>query len=107
MFNFETFFQELKDGAIDIAKNEASDYIREATDDGQEFLESIKDDLQTWMRQAAEGQLSKEDLAFLIRGKRDLAQMKALTQAGLAAARIERMRTAAIDLVISAADKAV
>lgn len=107
MFNFETFFQELKDGAIDIAKNEAADYIREATGDGQKFLESIKDDLRAWMKQAADRQLSKEDLAFLIRGKRDLAEMKALTQAGLAAARIERMRTAAINLVISAANKAV
>ena len=107
MLDFDRFFQELKNGASEIAKREAAEFVPEATDDGQDFLEAIKNDLETWSKQLADGELSKEDFAFLVKGKKDLAKMKALTQAGLAAIRIDRIRLAMIDLIITAAGKIV
>ena len=51
--------------------------------------------------------MSKDELDFLIRGKKDLAKMNALTQAGLTAVRIDQIRLALIDLLVKAAGAAV
>ncbi|MEW6543380.1 MAG: hypothetical protein AB1411_07200 [Nitrospirota bacterium] len=107
MFDFEKFFQEVKAGAVEIAKQEAAGFVKEATSDGTAFLDAVKADLHAWAEQYAEGKLSKEDFEFLVRGKKDLAKMEALTQAGLAAIRVDRVRVALIDLVITAAGKLV
>ncbi len=107
MVNFDLFFEELKTGARDIAFKEAKGFVEEATSDGKDFLNAIKEDLELWTKQLAEGALAPEEFEFLIRGKKDLAQMKALTQAGLAAVRIDRVRSAMIDLLITAAGKLV
>ena len=74
---------------------------------GREFVDAVRADLDEWARQLAAGKLSKSDFDFLVRGKKDLAEMNALTQAGLAAVRIERIRTASIDLITTAASKLV
>ncbi|HEV8540745.1 MAG TPA: hypothetical protein VGQ60_06240 [Nitrospiraceae bacterium] len=107
MANFDQFFKELKKGSVEIAKREASDFVKEATSDGNAFLDSVKADLKTWTKQLATGKLTKEDFEFLVKGKKDLAKMEALTQAGLAAIRVERIRVAMIDLVITAAGELV
>ncbi len=40
--NFDAFFETLKEGVVDIAKTEATDFLKQATDDGQEFLDQSK-----------------------------------------------------------------
>lgn len=107
MFDFDKFFRELKAGAVEIAKAEATDFVKEASGDGKTFLDAMKADLKKWTKQYAEGKLSKEDFEFLVKGKKDLAKMEALTQAGLAAIKVDRIRVALIDLVITAAFKLV
>jgi hypothetical protein len=105
--DFDSFLKELKAGVKEIAKTEAADFVKEATSDGKDFLQTIKADLKKWTRQRVEGKLSKKDLEFLVQGKQDLAKMEALKQAGLAAVRVDRIRVAVIDLILSAAEKLV
>jgi len=105
MFDFDAFLKELKIGIRDIAREEAKGFVRAARKDGKEFVDALKEDLELWTKQLADGELSVEDFEFLVRGKKDLAKMAGLTQAGLAAVRIDRIRMAMIDLVITAADK--
>ena len=107
MSKFDDFFQEVKGGVIDIARNEAAQFVKQASDDSQKFVDALRADLETWTRQMAAGELSLTDFEFLVKGKRDLAEMNALTQAGLAAVRIDRIRTASINLIITAASKMV
>ena len=101
--NFDQFFETLKAGVIDIAKNEAADYLQQATDDGQQFLNDSKDELIKWTKMLNDGDIDKEEFASLVRGQKDLAAMVGLKQAGMAAVRIDRIRVAVIDLVITAA----
>ena len=103
----DNFLKEVKTGVIAIAKGEAGEFAKQARADGQEFVDAVRADLEKWARQLAAGDLSKSDFDFLVRGKKDLVEMNALTQAGLAAARIERIRTASIDLIVTAASKLV
>jgi hypothetical protein len=67
----------------------------------------MKDALQTWFKQPTDGQLSKEDFKYLVKGRKDLAEMTAMTQIGLAKIRVERIVNGAIDLVINSALKAI
>ena len=105
--NFDKFLRELKKGAKAVAKKEAAQFQKEANADAKAFFEAIKADLKVWTTQVADGKLSMKDFEFLVKGKKDLARLKALTQAGLSAVRIDRVRTAMIDLIITAAWKLV
>ncbi len=107
MSRFDDFLNEVKTGAVEIAKREAADFLDAATKDAQAFLNDVKTDLKTWTQQLAAGQLSMTDFEFLVKGQKDLAEMVALKEAGLAAIRIDRMRNALIDLIITAAGKMI
>jgi len=101
--NFDQFFETLNTGVVDIAKAEAADYLQQATDDGQKFLDDSKDKLIKWTKMLNDGELDQAEFASLVRGQKDLAAMHALKQAGMAAVRIDRIRVAVIDLIITAA----
>jgi hypothetical protein len=101
--NFDQFFETLKTGVVDIAKTEAADFLEQATDDGKKFLEDTKDKLKKWAKMLVGGELDKDEFESLVRGQKDLSQMTALKQAGMAAIRIDRIRVAVIDLVVKAA----
>ena len=101
--NFDNFFDSLKTGVVDLAKNEVPDFLEEATDDGKEFLNSMKDDLLTWTQQLVDGQLSKDEFEFLVKGRKDLAKMEALTQAGATALKVDELKNSVITLVIASA----
>ena len=107
MSRFGDFLNEVKTGGVEIAKQEAVGFLDAATKDVEAFLNDLKADLERWIQQLAAGQLSMTDFEFLVKGKKDLAQMVALKQAGLAAIRIDRMRNALIDLIIKAAGKMI
>jgi len=106
-FHFDQFFEVLKAGAVDIAKAEGKEFVKEATKDGKQFLDDLKDDLVRWTKLVEEKKLTKDEFKFLVNGQKDLAKMHALTQAGMAAVRIDRMRVALVDLVIKAAQTIV
>jgi hypothetical protein len=103
MSKFEDFGKAVGDGVANIAKGDLKDFLKEAKDDTNQFLATTKEDLKTWTKQLADGDLSKDEFEFLVRGKDDLAEMHALTQAGIAAAQVQKFRDALIDLVIDTA----
>ncbi len=105
--NFDQFFETLNTGVVDIAKAEAADYLQQATDDGQKFLDDSKDKLIKWTKMLNDGELDQAEFASLVRGQKDLAAMHALKQAGMAAVRIDRIRVAVIDLIITAAGASI
>jgi len=102
MSKIDDILETIKAGIIQVSKEKAMDFIKQAESDGNAFLESIKDDLKEWSNQLMDGDLSKEDFEFLVRGKRDLATMNALTQAGYAEIKIDQIRTSIIDLIVNA-----
>lgn len=107
MSKFDDFLHEVKTGAREIAQREAAELLDAATKDAQAFLNAVEEDLRRWTQQLASGQLSMDDFKSLVKGEKDLAQMVALKEAGLAVIRIDRIRDALIDLVIKAASKMI
>ncbi len=51
----------------------------------------------------AAGRMDKDEFMFLVKGQKDVAQMLALKQAGLAAVNVDKFRNGVIDLVVNTA----
>lgn len=99
MSEFDDFLEILKDDLLDLAKDFGDDLKDEIIDDGTAFAQNAKEDLEEWNRMLANGELSQEDLEWLIEAKKDLAEMEALKQKGIAKAKIDNLRSAIIETV--------
>lgn len=103
MSTFDDFLAALRTGIVQLAQDTVIDFKDQAIQDGEDFLQQTKDDLQRWTNLLAQGQLTRDDFQFLVVSKRDLAEMHALTQAGLALVAIQTFRDGLINLVINTA----
>lgn len=56
--------------------------------------------MQRWTKLLAQGDLTQDDIEWLVTSKKNLAEMEALKQAGLTLVRLERFQNALISLVI-------
>ena len=105
MSDFNDFWENLKKGLEELAKKNCKEFIKAAEKDGKAFFDKTKEDLQRWTKLLAQGDLSQDDFKWLVAGKKDLAEMEALKQVGLALVRLERLQNALISLVIDTAFK--
>jgi hypothetical protein len=105
MPTFNDFVSTLKNDLLDFAKINYEEYKDELLKDGTLFIEKAKSDLERWTEGLASGALSKEDFEFLLKGKKDLAQMEALKQLGLSKIRITKITNGIIDVVVGSAFK--
>ena len=103
MVKFDKFLKTLKKCIVDLAKNTLSDFKDQAIDDASSFLTDTKDDLNRWTKLLARGQLTKDEFTFLMKSKKDLFELHALTQSGVALITIQKFRDAVIDLVVNTA----
>jgi hypothetical protein len=103
MADFSRFLEELTAKLTQLAEQQWTAYRAAAISDGTAFVEKIKADLERWVQLLASGALTKSDFAWLVQGTKDLAELQALEQAGLALARLDQFRTALLNLVINTA----
>jgi hypothetical protein len=103
MSTFDSFVSEVLKGVKGLATDELNSFADAAKDDAKAFLEASKANLKRWTAQLENNQLSKDEFESLVAGQADLAQLLALTQAGIGAARLQRFRDALIKLVIDKA----
>ena len=105
MANYQDFLDAFKPALQDLAKQTLDAYSKQATADGQAFVDTQKANLDKWTKELVDGELSKADFTDLVKGIQDLAELVALKQAGLAAARLDGFRTSLMNLVIDTAFK--
>lgn len=103
MADFNDFLESLKKGLEELIKKNWKEVKDAAEKDGNAFFDKTKEDLKRWTKLLAQGDLSQDDFEWLVVGKKDLAEMEALKQAGLALVRLERFQNALISLVIDTA----
>jgi hypothetical protein len=72
----------------------------EAFKDGKAFLDKIEDDLERLSNLLLKGEITAEEFEWLIRSKKDLAEMMLLKQAGLTMIKIDQFKNRLLDLVI-------
>ena len=105
MPTFNDFLTTIKNDLLEFAKENLEEYKDELLKDGNEFVKKTKKDLERWTEGLASGALSKADFEFLLKGKRDLAEMEALKQLGLSKIRVNKITNGVIDIVMGSAVK--
>jgi len=107
MFDFNTFVSSLEDSIKKLASETLGGHKEAAISDSKEFLEKTKTDLKKWTEELVRGELSQDDFKFLVAGKKDLAELHGLKQAGLTLVKIESFKNGVIDIVVNAAFNAI
>ncbi len=102
MSQLDDVLKTIRDGIVQIAREKAAEYLKQIESDGSDFLNALKEDLTEWSKQLANGELPLKKFEILVRGRKSLAEMTALTEIGLAKVKIDQIRTAIINLVIDA-----
>ena len=103
MADFDDFLKALKSELIEIGRDAAEDIQNEVVQDGQAFVNKTREDLQRWTTLLSLGELSREEFEYLLEAKKDLAEMEALKQKGLAMTRIDKLRNAVIGAIVGSA----
>lgn len=97
--NFQEIFNELKDEAVKLGLSTLNAYKAQAKTDAINLLENLKTNLENWTVQLAEGKLSKSDFEFLVLAQKELIEMNALKQAGLALIKVDEFKNSLLNLV--------
>lgn len=97
--DFQQIFATLKSGVIDLAQKTGKEYADQATEDGKRILETMKEDLALWAQQLKNGQITPEELEFLLGTKEAVMKMVALKQAGLAQIQIDKFKDGLTSLI--------
>lgn len=103
MADFRAFLSAFQDGVRQLIGNTLHDFQSAAEHDVRAYLEQARADLERWVAMLAEDQLTRDEFEFLVKGRKDLAEMQALEQAGLALVRVDRFRDQLLDLVVGTA----
>ena len=105
--NTNAILQTTLDKSKELAATLFKRFTQQAVSDTQDFLQRSKAGVDRAAELLAEGQIDKDDFEDLILGKKDLAEMHALKQAGLASATIDTFVNGVLQILIDAAFAAI
>jgi hypothetical protein len=107
MKTFMEFWIQLLTNVESFAAENWNDLKQDAIEDSKKFLTEVKDDVQRWISLLAQGHLTHEDLLWLIKGKRDLAQLLYLKEKGLTKPDLDKFFEGLLEIIISTAFKMI
>jgi hypothetical protein len=107
MKTFVEFWIQLITNVESFAEEKWNEIKEEAVEDSKDFLTAVKNDVQRWISLLAEGKLTSDDLLWLIKGKKDLAQLLLLKDKGLAKPDLDKFFEGLLETIISTAFKLV
>lgn len=98
--NFPQIFEQLKGNLMELAQLTLKNYVKDAKKDAGDLLNSMKTKLERWTILLASGDLTTADFELLVNSQKDLVEMEALKQAGLAAIRVDQFRDSVFNLIV-------
>jgi hypothetical protein len=107
MKTFMDFWTQLLLNIESFAADKWNELKDDAVEDSKKFLTDVKDDVQRWISLLAEGKLTSDDLGWLIKGKREVAQLLFLKQKGLAQPDLDKFFEGLLETIISTAFKLI
>lgn len=105
--DFSEIFDTMKAGVVELAKGTIKDYVSQATEEGQNALTSMREDLKNWTNQVAKGDMNIDDLKFLIEGSKELTEMRALKQLGIAQIQLDQFKSGLMNLIVGSISKLI
>jgi hypothetical protein len=104
MAKFDDFINEVKSEVKSLAIKLFHEYQDTAVKESVAFLNQTRSDLERWLKLMITGDLTREEFEWLVAGKKDLLDLFALKEAGLARVRIDKFRNGLLKIIV---DKAV
>ncbi len=98
--DFAVLFEQLKDQVVNLAGISLAKYENEAKKGALLFLNEIKEKLARWTLLLADRQLTTDDFEWLVNSQKQLMEMHALSQAGLAAIRVDQFKNSVMNMVV-------
>jgi hypothetical protein len=84
-----------------------TDIKNDAVEDAKTFLTEVKDDVQRWVSLLAEGKITSDDLTWLLKGKREQAELLYLKQKGLSRHELDNFFEGLLQTILAAAFKLI
>lgn len=100
MADITSILSTLEGKIVDLAKSTFTDFTTEAIADGKQLLATIKDDLIRRTELLEQQKITPKEFGDLMLGDKTLVQMAALTQKGLALAKVDAFKTGVFNLII-------
>lgn len=105
IFDFDSFLNTLTSDLGGVIKEFGEEYREDILNGAGDFATKIQSDIQKWAKMLKEGELSPNDFEFLLKAKKDLAEMEALKQKGIARARLDKLKADILDTVVGSVKK--
>lgn len=102
-FDITNIADDLKRGAVDAAKEVAKNFLVESAADAVEFVSKSLPYLERYMKLYLDDKINADELKSLVLGLKYLAEMNALTVAGMASIEIENTRNTILKTITSIA----
>lgn len=99
MSKFDEYINAVVSGSEELAKDIFGSAVADAKSDSESFLNEMKNDIERYVSELADGKISKDMFESLMQDKKDLLQLHALTQAGIATVKLEKFRLGFISLL--------
>jgi hypothetical protein len=107
MVNIDNVLKSIEEQSKSLVEKLFKQYTQQAFTDISDFLRKSKADLERWIQELARGQIDKDEFKSVVQGQLDVAEMRALKQAGLARVRIDIFNSGVLDIVVSAVFAAI
>ncbi len=107
MFDFDSFLETLKTDLTEVVTDFGEDLKDDLLKDAGDFALQTKEDIIKWSEMLKDGELSLDEFEYLLKAKKDLAEMEALKQRGLAQAKLDKLKLAIIDAVAGSVKKVI
>jgi hypothetical protein len=98
--DFPDIINQIKNGIVSLAQATVSNYLSDAKSDAQTLLDTMMTKLETWTQLLANGKLTTDDFEWLVYSQKDLVEMSALEQSGLAKIRLDQFKGSVLNLII-------
>jgi hypothetical protein len=105
--NFDGILKSIEDQTKALAQKLIKGFTDQALSDLQDFAQKSKDDLERWTQELLQKQIDADEYKSLVQGELDVAEMRALKQAGLAQIQIDTFINGFLDILVSAAVAAI
>ena len=100
MADIKSILSTLEEKVVELAKLTFTDFTTEAIADGKQLLATVKDDVIRRAQLLEEQKITPTEFSALMLGGETLIKMEALTQKGIALARVDAFKNGVFNLII-------
>jgi hypothetical protein len=105
--NFDTILKSIEGQTKALAQKELKGFTEQALTDVKGFAQKSKADLERWTQEVLQQRMSGDEYKSMVQGQLDVAEMRALKQAGLAQVQIDSFTNGFLEILTSAVVAAI